>query len=119
VNDAYYTEWRNSVKPFLPELKLRSSARMVDNPAFANYLARRERLRERMENPEVSLKLSERVEEILAERELDEIRTSMLPDDENEDDEKEEDPILDEALLVLSDLVELFSSGTLADVQGP
>ncbi len=147
VNDAYFREWRNSVKPFLPELHARSATRMVDNPSFTSFLARRERLRERMENPQVSLQLSERVKEILAEQEMEDLfamntgvtknkPVTQLDSFTNEvgeveiksttnvleqvvaDEEKKEDPTLDEALLVLSDLIEL-SSVPLAEVQRP
>jgi len=111
VQSAYYRPWNPSVKPLLPELKARSAVRMTDNPAFTTFLARRERIRERMENPEVSLKLSDRVDEILAQQEMEDLQNSMMPSgDEDDEEEKEEDPILDETLLILSDLVELKSA---------
>lgn len=121
VHSAYYSPWKDSVKPLLPELKARSEKRMENNPDFKTFMARRERLRERMETPEVSLKLSDRVEEILAEQELEDLQDSMIAADDDEDgDKKEEDPILNETLSVLSDLVALSSSGTIAaDIQRP
>ncbi|QHI70688.1 carboxy terminal-processing peptidase [Tichowtungia aerotolerans] len=119
VQSAYYRPWRNSVKPLLPELQIRSQERMRDNPEFRTFMARRERLRERMETPTVSLKLSKRVDEILAEQELENLQDSMVETD-NGEDKKEEDPILDEALRILTDLTELSSGGTVAaDIQRP
>lgn len=112
VRSAYFRPWKPSVKPLLPELQARSAERMVENPAFTTFMARRERIRERMENPEVSLKLSDRVNEILAEQELEDLQTSMLPDDDDDEKEKE-DPILDETLLILSDLIQLSTTKTL------
>jgi carboxyl-terminal processing protease len=106
VRSAYYRPWRNTVKPLLPELKARSVNRMTDNPAFTTFLARRERIRERMETKEVSLRLSDRVEEILAEQELEDLQDSMNPDN-RDDEEAVADPILDETLLILSDLIDL------------
>jgi carboxyl-terminal processing protease len=108
VSSAYYRPWSPSVKPLLPELKSRSTARMEDNPEFAGFLARRERLSKRMDNPEISLKLSDRVEEIVAEQELEDLQDSMVPDENGKKKDKE-DPILDETLHILSDLVELSS----------
>lgn len=103
VRSAYYRPWRDSVEPLVPELQERSSARMTNNPAFAAYLTRRNRLRDRMEHPVVSLKLEDRIEEITAEQELDDLQESLLDSDQ----EDREDPILDEALNILADLVDL------------
>ena len=111
VRKAYYRPWTPSVKPLLSMLKEQSEHRMNDNPAFTNFLAKRERIRKRMETPEISLLLTERVDEIMAEQELEDVQTSMLPDATDEEEEKEEDPILDETLLILSDLVELDAAG--------
>ena len=117
VHSAYYRPWRNSVKPLLPELQTRSSERRKNNPAFKKFLARRDRLRERMENPEVSLMLSKRIEEIMAERELEKLQGMGLSDEEDgEKDQKEEDPILEETLLIVSDLIDL-DSGKLSQNQ--
>ena len=106
VRNAWYRPWSPSVKPFLPELQARSTKRMTDNPAFSTFMARRERILERMENPLVSLKLSDRVDEILAQQELEDLQDSMMPTGDD-DEENVEDPILDETLLILSDLIEL------------
>lgn len=112
VKSAYFNPWHNSVKPLLPELKARSTRRMENNPEFSTFLARRERLRERIKTPVVSLKLSSRVDEILAEQELEDLQDSLVATDDN--GKKEKDPILDEALRILSDLVELSSDERLA-----
>ncbi len=109
VNSAYYRPWSPSVKPLLPELQTRSTKRMNNNPEFTAFLARRDRLSKRMDNPEVSLLLTERIKEIEAEQELEDLQDSMMPAEEDTDKDKE-DPILDETLLILSDLVELNST---------
>lgn len=107
VNSAYYRPWSPSVKPYLTKLLNRSSERMKDNPAFKTYLARRDRLHERMDNPEISLLLTNRVNEILADQEMEKIQESMIPGDSEDNDNKKEDPVLDETLLILSDLVNM------------
>lgn len=109
VHSAWYRPWSPSVKPLLPELLKRSGNRMEDNPAFKTYLARRDRLRERIDNPEISLLLTNRVKEILATQEMEDLQESMIPGMKDEGDNKE-DPVLDETLLILSDLVGLSAN---------
>lgn len=107
VNQARFTPWKETVKFVLPELLRRSGERMQGNTDFETFLVRRDRIQKRMETPTVSLRLADRVEEIIAEKELDKLQNPGL---EPEDGKKEEDPILDETLRILSDMVEL--SGT-------
>lgn len=113
VRGAWYRPVRDSVKPLIPELQTRSAVRMESNPSFESFLLKRERIRERMENPEISLKLSDRVREIASEKELEKLQDSMLPD--NADDERspddQDDPVLKETLNILADLVRLRSPG--------
>lgn len=116
VRSAYYRPWDPSVKPFIPELQTRSAERIAASEEFKEFMERREKIRERMQTPEISLNLSNRVEEILAEREIEEMQEEMLAQD---DDEEKEDIILDEALRILSDLIELSSGERVADVQRP
>jgi carboxyl-terminal processing protease len=104
IRSAWYRPWSESVKPAIPELKANSSARMTGNPAFTAFLARRDRIRERMENPEISLKLSDRVGEITAEKELEKLQDEALQSDKA----GKEDPILDETLNIAADLVDLM-----------
>ena len=103
VRSAYYRPYGKSVKPLLPELRARSEARMADNPSFEAFLARRDRIRKRMETPDLSLRLSDRVNEINAEKALEELQDTMLPDAASDQD----DPILEEALRIVADLVDL------------
>lgn len=115
VRSTWYRPWMYSVKPFLPELQARSEERMQDNPEFETFLARRERLRKRMEQKEISLKLSDRVTEILAEQELEDLQKPPVPSGDEEtdsDEENEPDPILNETLHVLADLVDLQNEDT-------
>ncbi|MFA7256363.1 MAG: carboxy terminal-processing peptidase [Kiritimatiellales bacterium] len=104
VRSAYYRPWPESVKPVIPELRSHSEARMADNPAFTTFLARRNRIRSRMENPEVSLKVSDRVGEIVAEKELEKLQDEELADGDKAD---KEDPILDETLNIVADLLQI------------
>jgi carboxyl-terminal processing protease len=111
IRSAYYRPWYQSVKPFIPELRKRSEIRIENTPEFKNFLARRDRIRQRMETPDVSLKLSDRIADILSEEELDNIQDEMIGGD-GDKDKKEEDPILDETLNILSDLVNLTEGET-------
>ncbi|NOU36080.1 MAG: carboxy terminal-processing peptidase [Kiritimatiellaceae bacterium] len=108
VRSAYYRPWAESVKPVIPGLQKNSAARMTGNPTFATFLARRDQIRKRMENPEVSLKVSDRVGEIVSEKELEKLQ------DETMDSKKadKDDPILAETLNILADLVDVNSSKT-------
>ncbi len=106
VHSAYFRPWRQSVRPLLPELKTRSEERIADDIPFQDYLAKRERMRERMNNPEVSLKLSDRVDEILAEQEIEDLKEEALGNAED----KEEDIILTETLNILSDMIDLSTA---------
>ncbi len=104
VRGAYYRPWNDSVKPAIPELRQHSEARVAGSPAFATFLARRDRLRARMENPEISLKLSDRIGEIVAEKELEKLQDEELGGNKKAD---KEDPILDETVNILVDMVDL------------
>jgi carboxyl-terminal processing protease len=116
VRSAWYRPWSPSVKPLIPDLVARSAERMQDNPSFTTFLARRERIRERMETPEVSLKLSDRIEEIKAEQELEDLQDSMMPTGSDDEEAEEDDTILDETLLILSDIIELKNTPAAAAI---
>ena len=106
VRSAYYRPWTEPVKAAIPELRSKSESRMTGNPAFTTFLAQRDRIHKRMNNPEVSLKLADRVVEIVAEKELDKLQDEPL--DSKKDDK--EDPILDETIRIITDLVD-FAGG--------
>ncbi|MDF7824699.1 carboxy terminal-processing peptidase [Pontiellaceae bacterium B12227] len=91
----------------LPLLTAQSVERLETNEEFQVYLNRRERLKERYETKTVSLSLSDRLAEAEAEKELDDIQSGAFLNDEEEDEEKTTDLILDETLLILSDMIEL------------
>lgn len=101
VRSAFYRPWAESVKPAVSVLKKQSDTRLAENSAFINFTAQRDRIRTRMKNPEVSLKLSDRIGEIVAEKELEKLQN------EEQGDKKtgKEDIILDETLNILSDLI--------------
>ena len=105
VRAAYFRPWRLSVKSMLPELQTRSEVRIAEVPSFQSFLAKRERIRVRMENPMVSLKLSDRVEEIIAEQEIEDLQDELVSDTENE--AEKDDPILNETLHILADMIDL------------
>jgi carboxyl-terminal processing protease len=110
VRSAYYRPWIDSVKPAIPELLKNSAERISTNPAFTVLMTRRDQIRKRMETPEVSLKLSDRVGEITAEKELEKLQDETMVGDKT----KKEDPTLDEALNIVSDLASL--AGRKSDV---
>lgn len=94
---------------YLPALTAQSKERLTDNDEFQVFLARRDRLKERYETKTVSLSLNERLAEAEAEKELDDIQSGAFlnEDEEEEDEDKITDLILDETLLILSDLIDL------------
>jgi len=109
VNRAYFRPWKPSVKPLISTLQERSESRVTNDPAFDIFLAKRDRIRKRMETPLISLKLSDRVDEFLAEQELENLQENTLSSDSDEKEEND-DPILDETLRILSDMIELNST---------
>lgn len=108
VRSAWFRPWSQSVKPVIPKLNDLSAARIEESPVFATYMARRDQLRKRMDNPEISLKLSDRIGEITAEKELENLQDSELNTGKDKDKEKD-DPILDETLRIAADLADQLS----------
>jgi carboxyl-terminal processing protease len=108
VRSAYYRPWTESVKPAIPGLQKNSATRMTGNPTFTTFLARRDQIRKRMETPEVSLKVSDRVGEIVSEKELEKLQDETMVSKKADKD----DPILAETLNILADLVDANSSKT-------
>ena len=100
VRSAYYRPWTESVKPAIPELQKNSALRITESPDFIKFLARRDRIHQRMKNPEISLRLSDRIGEITAEKELE-----SLQEEEPAVADKD-DPVLDETLNILADLAD-------------
>lgn len=115
VRSAYYRPWTESVKPAIPELRKLSETRMAGNPAFTAFMAQRDRIRQRMETPEISLKLSDRVAEIVTEKDMEKLQDEALDGNKA----GKEDPILDETLCILADLVKINSGETLITKTGP
>jgi len=108
IRGAYFRPWRSSVKPMLPELQTRSEVRIADDPSFQTFLAKRERIRERMETSAVSLKLSDRIDEIRAEQEIEDLQEEALAGTGKEDEK--DDPILKETLYILADMIDLSTT---------
>ncbi len=90
----------------VPLLTAKSNERIEGNDEFQAYLHKRSRLEERYATKTVSLSLTNRLVEAEAEKELDEIQNGAFLDDES-DEEKNTDVIMDETLHILSDLIEL------------
>jgi carboxyl-terminal processing protease len=107
VRETWFRPWMYPVKPLIPDLQVRSAERMEDNPEFEEFLARRDRLRKRMEEEEVSLNLATRVSEIQAEQDLGALRDLPTTDEETDEDKDRPDPILNETLRILVDLIDL------------
>jgi len=97
---------RTGLSEKIPLLAEQSKERIDINKEFQLFLSRRERLRERYETKTVSLSLTNRIAEAEAEKELDDIQSGAFLDDDNED-EKAPDIVLDETLHILSDLIDL------------
>ena len=104
----------------LPLLTAQSDERLAENEEFQVYLTRRARLKERYETKTVSLSLSDRLTEAEAEKELDDIQSgAFLNDDDEEDQEKSNDIILDETLQILSDLIDLEKLARTSELLAP
>ncbi len=115
IRRAIYRE-RDGFAVVVPKLIEQSEERLSENEEYKNYLAKRERLKERYETKTVSLALSDRLAEAEAEKELDDIQSGAFLDDEDEDADSK-DVILGESLHILSDLIELENdAGAIARV---
>lgn len=108
VRPAWFRPWYHPVGPMIPELVRCSAERIEDNELFGPFLARRDRIRRRMEMAEVSLNLSDRIRQIQIEKELESLHDEITEPDE---DEEKDDLILDEALQILRDLASLLDGG--------
>jgi len=129
IRSAYYRPWNRSVKPLLPKLRQRSEMRLDGNEEYLSYLDKRARIKERFDRKEISLKLADRVKEIIEEKEFDDLLAmseegeieesdpAATPSNETcpvaEEDEEEEDDardlVLEETVRILADMAELSS----------
>jgi carboxyl-terminal processing protease len=101
----------NGLSPLIPLLAEQSRERLESSEEFNQFMERRQRLKERYERKCISLSLAQRLREAEEEKELDKIQTSALMDDET-DEKKSKDIIRDEALQILSDLIDLKKGDT-------
>ena len=104
IRPAMYRKYKGLTE-MLPLLTDLSRERLESNEEFQLFLNRRQRLKERYETKTVSLSLSNRLAEAEAEKELDEIQNGAFLDEEEEDNDH--DLMLDEALHILSDMIDL------------
>ncbi len=93
----------------IPQLTNQSKERIENDEEFQLFLQRRERLKERYETKTVSLSLASRIAEAEAEKELDDIQSGAFLDEDKEEEDAN-DIVLDETLLILSDLINLKSA---------
>lgn len=105
IRPAMYRS-QNGLSELVPLLSAQSAERIEKDPEFQAYLTKRDRLKERFETKTVSLSLKSRLAEAEAEKELDDIQNGSFLDEEGEKKEGN-DPIMDETLNILSDLVGL------------
>jgi len=109
---------QNGLSELIPLLAEQSKERLDNSDKFKVYLAKRERLKERFETKTVSLSLKTRLAEAEAEKELDDIQSNAFMGDEVQP-EASEDIILDEALSILSDLIDLQKIGKPEEMLAP
>lgn len=102
-----------------PTLAERSSQRLENNPEFQTLLVRRERLKERYETKTVSLSLDSRIKEAEDEKELDDIQSGAFLDKEDGEEDKNDDLVLNEALQILADMVDLKQGKPLPPIPPP
>ncbi len=96
----------------IPLLTAQSNERIENNDEFQLFLNKRDRLKVRYETKTISLSLTNRLNEAVAEKELDEIQSgAFLTVEGNEEDQGEGngDITLNETLHILSDLIDLKS----------
>jgi carboxyl-terminal processing protease len=99
----------SDVAKFVPQLKEQSAKRLASNSRYARYCSMVRRVQEVNDKSEVSLEMNARRKVMKAENEA-----RKLEDQEMENVRKnggEEDVVLDEALCILSDLVDLTGGG--------
>lgn len=106
VHPAMYRT-ANGLSELVPLLAEQSRERIEKDDKFQILMERRERLRERYETKTVSLSLDTRIAEAEAEKELDDIQSGILLDDEDEDEDDTNDIVLTETLNILSDMIDL------------
>lgn len=94
----------------IPRLRAQSMNRRRNNERFASYLELLERIEVFTKIDEMPLRIEKRRELAEQERELAELQRSLLadlPGGTETEDGKKADPVLDEALTILSDLITL------------
>jgi carboxyl-terminal processing protease len=98
----------SDVAKFVPQLKEQSAKRLAANTRYGRYCTLVRHVQEVYERKEVPLELEARRKLMKAENEM-----RKLEDDEQETERKDgqDDVVLDEALLILSDLVSLSGGG--------
>ncbi|MBN2784083.1 MAG: carboxy terminal-processing peptidase, partial [Pontiellaceae bacterium] len=103
----------------IPLLADQSKERLDKNMEFKNYLIKRERLKERYETKTISLSLTQRLAEAEAEKELDDIQSGAFLSDEDDLEENSHDIILDEAMNIISDMIDLQEIGHTEEMLAP
>ena len=91
---------------------------MDNNQEFQTYLLKRNRLKDRYETKTIPLSLKQRLAEAEAEKELDDIQSGAFLSDEEEDDDAN-DLVLQEALNIISDMIDLKQIGTTEKLNTP
>lgn len=94
---------------FLPTLVERSRERLDQNEEFIAMMESRALLKERYDTKTVSLSLETRLAEAQKSKELDEIQEEAMLKASGEDSEEGNDLVLQEAMNILSDLIDLRS----------
>ena len=94
------------------ELNTRSEARRKANPKFTAAGEIIARIKEKVQNTAVSLKLDERMKMAKNDEELEKYQDELMEDTsrsykKDEEKKKKEDIVLDEGVLILRDLIEL------------
>ena len=108
IRSAMYRT-QKGVAEFLPMLAEQSRERLANNEEFQSMMQSRERLKERYETKIVSLSLEKRLSEAQKEKELDDIQEKAFESDTEEKDDDTNDLVLQEALNIVSDLIDFQS----------
>jgi len=100
--------------PVIPALRRKSEQRRSSNPRFISYMELLDRIDSLNKTVELPLNIEARRLLAKKEKELTNLQRTIFPETNKQDKEKKSpDPVLNEALTVLSDLVTLHDEGAI------
>ncbi|NQT94082.1 MAG: carboxy terminal-processing peptidase, partial [Lentisphaerae bacterium] len=114
IEPEMYTRME-TLRPMIPQLRAKSMTRRKNNERFASYLELLDRIESLSKIEEMPLHIDERRTLTEQEEELAELQRSILaelPGATEAEDKERADPVLDEALTIIADLITLRATET-------